>query len=69
MQRLIAKFIDRQDLVDFHERIKEQEYSGLNVWVGEPISGDDDEARLFMGRYLMRHPFSLSQSFKSSTTK
>jgi hypothetical protein len=33
----------------------------FNVWVGEPISGDDDEARMFMGRYLMRHPFSLSQ--------
>jgi hypothetical protein len=61
MQRLIAKFIDRQDLVDFYERIKEQEYSGFNVWVGEQISGDDDEARMFMGRYLMRHPFSLSQ--------
>jgi len=61
MQRLTAKFIDRQDVVDFYERIKEQEYSGFNVWVGEPISGDDDEARMFMGRYLMRHPFSLSQ--------
>jgi hypothetical protein len=61
MQRLIAKFVDRQDLVDFYERIKEQEYSGFNVWVGEPISGDDDEARMFMGRYMMRHPFSLSQ--------
>ena len=61
MRKIIAKFPERQDLVDFYDRIKKQEHSGFNVWVGDPISGDDEDARMFMGRYLMRHPFSLSQ--------
>jgi len=61
MRNLIAKFPDRQDLVDFYDRIRKQEHSGFNVWVRDPIGGDDEDARMFMGRYLMRHPFSLSQ--------
>jgi hypothetical protein len=60
MQRLIAKFPDRQDFVDFYEQIQEQEHTGFNVWIGDPIAGDDIEARMFIGKYLMRHPFSLS---------
>ena len=38
-----------------------QENTGFNVWIGDPFSEQDADTRMFMGRYLMRHPLTLSK--------
>ena len=38
-----------------------QENTGFNVWIGDPFSAQDADTRMFMGRYLMRHPLTLSK--------
>jgi hypothetical protein len=40
MQKLTAKFPERQELVDFYDRITKQEHSGFNVSLtGKTLSG------------------------------
>ena len=39
--------------------MKSWEYSGFQVYAGEPISDADENARLFLARYLKKSPVSL----------
>lgn len=41
--------------------MKTWEHSGFQVYAGEPIAGDDENARLFLGRYLKKSPASLER--------
>jgi hypothetical protein len=38
------------------DSMKSWEHSGFNVFAGEPIAGDDENARLFLARYLKKAP-------------
>ena len=41
--------------------MKPWEQSGFQVYAGESISGADEDARLFLGRYLKKSPESLER--------
>jgi hypothetical protein len=54
---LEAELID-QDTID---SMKTWEHSGFNFFAGEPIGGDDKDARLFLARYLKKAPLALER--------
>lgn len=51
MQALLDAGEIEQETIDL---INSWEYSGFHVYVGEPVSAEDADARLFLGRYLKK---------------
>lgn len=52
-QALLEAELINQDVVDV---MKCWEHSGFNVFVGEPVSPHDEDARCFLARYLKKSP-------------
>jgi hypothetical protein len=50
-----------EELEAVFNQIFNQENTGFNVWAGDLIESQDSDTRKFLGRYLMRHPFSLDR--------
>ena len=55
---LLAEDFLEQETVDL---MKSWQHSGFNLYSGEPIGGDDENARLFLARYLKKAPLSLER--------
>ncbi len=54
---LAEQLIDEQTV----ESMKTWEHSGFNFFAGEPIGGEDKDARLFLARYLKKAPLALER--------
>jgi hypothetical protein len=60
-QKLLSVLVDKGLLeATARDSILSQEHTGFNVYAGEPISGDDENARLFLARYLKKSPLNAS---------
>ena len=59
----VFSFLLKRELLDLEtvESMRSWEHSGFNVFVGEEVAADDENARLFLARYLKKAPFSLSR--------
>lgn len=55
---LLKKELLSQEVVD---SMKRWEHSGFNVYAAEPIRADDEDARLFLSRYLKKAPLAESR--------
>ena len=62
-EREVARMMSKkfEELLPIFSQILQQENTGFNVWVGDIIKSGDHDIRKFLGRYLMRHPFSLER--------
>ena len=61
-EKIFRALLERELIAeDTVESMKSWEHSGFNVYAAEPISADDENARLFLARYLKKAPVAASR--------
>lgn len=61
-RRVVKALVNRELLHEvLAHQLLSQEHTGFSVWCERTIAGDDEEGRLFLGRYLAKAPVSLER--------